>query len=334
MKKHTHELSVLVTGGAGYIGSHTCKVLKRNGFIPVVLDNLTRGHREFVKWGPLEEGDIRDEHFLSNVFKTYKPVAVMHFAGLAYVEESMRVPKDYEDVNVNGTRNLLSAMKKYECDSIVFSSSCAVYGEVKSNAIDELTPLLPINPYGATKKAAEMLLKEFSCQFDLRYVALRYFNAVGADPDGDVGEWHEPETHLLPLVIKAALSGKKFKVYGKDYKTKDGTCIRDLIHVVDLAEGHVLALNYLLNRNSSVCLNLGSGSGISILELIKEVERITKLKVNYEFSEKRDGDPSMLVAKALLAKNLLGWTPGFANEDKIFHAWNWYIKNLERFNDF
>ena len=250
MKKHTHELSVLVTGGAGYIGSHTCKVLKRNGFIPVVLDNLTRGHREFVKWGPLEEGDIRDEHFLSNVFKTYKPVAVMHFAGLAYVEESMRVPKDYEDVNVNGTRNLLSAMKKYECDSIVFSSSCAVYGEVKSNAIDELTPLLPINPYGATKKAAEMLLKEFSCQFDLRYVALRYFNAVGADPDGDVGEWHEPETHLLPLVIKAALSGKKFKVYGKDYKTKDGTCIRDLIHVVDLAEGHVLAINYLLNINS------------------------------------------------------------------------------------
>jgi UDP-glucose-4-epimerase GalE len=269
-------LNVIVTGGAGYIGSHTCKLLRESGFNPIVIDNLYRGHRRHVNWGPLEVGDIRDRQFLEGVFVKYSPVAVMHFAALAYVEESMQKPDEYNDVNVNGSRQLISTMKKFNCKMVIFSSSCAVYGNVASGFVDEALPLEPINPYGQSKKKVEIFLREGEVDFALRHVSLRYFNAVGADPSGEIGELHLPETHIIPLAFEAIENNMVFKIYGVDYETPDGTCVRDLIHVNDLARAHLLALNYLINSGESSSINLGSGQGLSILELLDAIEKITK----------------------------------------------------------
>ena len=317
--------NILVTGGAGYIGSHTCKLLAINGYRPIVVDNLYRGHRQFVKWGPLEVGDIRSRDFMEGVFKKYQPEAVIHFAGLAYVEESIEKENLYFDVNVNGTENILSVMKGCGCKKIIFSSSCAVYGEV-TDGLSENTTRNPINPYGESKKRAEDLIERANDDWDLRYVVLRYFNAVGADPDGEIGEFHVPETHLFPRLLESLSTGQVFNIYGNDYKTVDGTCVRDFVHVMDLALGHIAALKHIESDKNSIIINLGTGCGVSILELIRVAESVTNSQLKISFLSRRNGDPSSLVAIPRLAKSCLGWVPIYSLEDKIHHAWIWLKK--------
>ena len=254
-------MRVLVTGGAGYIGSHACKALSHAGHQPVVLDNLSTGHAEAVRWGPLEVCDLRDGRRLAAVFKGHRPEAVMHFAALAYVGESMRRPAEYYETNVAGTIGLLQAMVDHDASQIVFSSSCAIYGAPETLPIDEATPSRPINPYGFTKLVCEQMLADYARAYRLRWVALRYFNAAGADPGGELAEDHDPETHVLPLAIQAALGGGEFKLFGEDYPTPDGTAVRDYVHVSDLADAHVRALAYLGRGGASCALNLASGAG-------------------------------------------------------------------------
>jgi len=319
---------ILVTGGAGYIGSAVCKALHEHGYEHVVLDNLSKGYRDFVRWGKLVVGDISDEKILSKIFSKYDIKAVMHFAGFIEVEESVREPEKYYENNFCKTLRLLNAMVKHGVKYFIFSSSAAVYGIPKIIPIPEEHETKPINPYGESKLFVEKALKSFEKAHRLRYISLRYFNATGAW--GEVGELHKPETHLIPLVLQAALGLREnVKIYGTDYNTKDGTCIRDFIHVVDLAEAHILALEYLLQKDKSEIFNLGSERGYSVRQVIETVRNITKNDINVVEAERREGDPPILIASNEKAKRLLGWRPKFGLEEAIESAWKWYARRRD-----
>ena len=317
---------ILVTGGAGYIGSHTCKLLQKSGYLPITYDNLIYGHRNAVKWGPLVVGDISDSSFLGKVFEKYKPHAVIHFAAFAYVGESVQDPGKYYQNNVAGTINLLEVMRSYGCRKIIFSSTCATYGVPDRLPLDENSEQLPISPYGKSKLMIEQMLADYDLAYGIKHIALRYFNAAGADPDGIIGEDHEPETHLIPLTIEAVLGKRSaIEVYGTDYDTPDGTAVRDYIHVADLAMAHLQSCEYLQNNNSSETFNLGTGTGTSVQEIIKAVERISGRKVPVVYGERRAGDPPVLVARADKAQKILGWKPHCSDIDSIVKdAWNWH----------
>jgi len=317
--------SILVTGGAGYIGSHTCKALRRAGFDPIAYDNLARGNPESVKWGALEVGDLTDKVRLREAFARYRPAAVIHFAALAYVDESNLSPTLYYQNNVGGTAALLEAMRECGVGKMVFSSSCAVYGTPAVVPIAEETPYAPINPYGATKMICERMLRECSVAFPLSFTALRYFNAAGADPDCEIGECHVPETHVIPLLLDAAAGeSASFTIFGGDYPTADGTCIRDYIHVTDLADAHVKAVRALLDGAESTALNLGTGRGWSIRELIANVRDVTGRELTVQVGTRRPGDPPSLVADASRARHQLGWRPRYPNvATQVTHAWAW-----------
>ncbi|UXN61639.1 UDP-glucose 4-epimerase GalE [Phyllobacterium zundukense] len=309
---------VLVAGGAGYIGSHTAKLLHANGVEPIVFDNLVTGNRSSVRWGPFVHGDILDTSNLARTFAQYKPDAVVHFAASAYVGESVEDPAKYYRNNVAGTLSLLDACRHAEIDKIIFSSSCATYGVPDSLPITEETPQRPINPYGRTKLMAEQILQDYAAAYALRYVALRYFNACGADPEGELGEWHEPETHLIPRALLAAGGAiPHLSVYGDDYATDDGTCVRDYIHVTDLARAHVQALDHLIAGGENLSVNLGTGRGSSIGEIIETIGRVTKRKVPIEMHPRRAGDPPALYADPTFARSTLGFTPEYSDLETI-----------------
>ena len=307
-------MRVLVTGGAGFIGSHTCQALARYGHQPIVYDNLHTGHRDVVRWGPLLVGDILDRERLDTAFTLHRPDMVMHFAALAYVGESVVDPAAYYRVNIMGTLSLLQAMVRFGVPALVFSSTCATYGIPASLPIDESTAQSPINPYGFTKLTVERMLADFQVAHGVRSVVLRYFNAAGADPDGNLGERHDPETHAIPLAIKAALgTGPKFSVLGTDYPTPDGSAIRDYVHVSDLADAHVKAANYLEAGGKSAAFNLATGVGTSVLELVSAVSEATGRAVPLAYGPRRTGDPAVLFAEASRARSTLGWMPRFTN---------------------
>ena len=309
---------VLVTGGAGYIGSHACKALSRAGHEPIVYDSLEHGFREFVRWGPLEEGSTLDRERLSAAMRRQKPDAVMHFAAYIAAGESVENPAKYYLNNTAGTLSLLQAMRDAGIGRLVFSSTAAVYGNPLSTPIAEDHRLAPINPYAHSKLFVEQLLRDFETAHGLKSVALRYFNAAGADPDGELGECHDPETHLIPLALRAAFGdGKPLTVFGSDYDTPDGTPIRDYIHVADLAEAHVAALRHLLSDGASATANLGVGKGYSVREVLNAAARVLGRKVPTNEGARRPGDPTVLVADPALAMRLLSWTPRFAALDDI-----------------
>jgi UDP-glucose 4-epimerase len=313
-------MNILVFGGAGYIGSHTLKRLVKHGHNCVVADNLVYGHREAVSLNvPLEIIDLLEPRGLEALFEKYRFDVVIHFAAFAYVGESVTKPQKYYANNVIGTLNLLSAMLAAGVKNIVFSSTCAVYGEPKYIPIDEKHPLNPVNPYGATKMMIEQILEDYNRAYGLRWIALRYFNATGAD--GDIGESHDPETHLVPLVLQAIKVGGKVSVFGSDYDTPDGTCIRDYIHVNDLAEAHCLALEKLRDYNG--VLNLGTGIGTSIKEIIKIAEGVSGKKCSVEYCTRRAGDTAKLVAANAKVYDTLGWKPKHTLSDIVNSAWNW-----------
>ena len=306
-------MKVLVTGGAGYIGSHTAKALAGAGHEPVVFDNLSTGHRWAVKWGPLIEGDLADRAVIQKVFSDYAIDAVIHFAACAYIGESMNDPGKYFSNNVAGTLNLLEAMRVAGVDKIVFSSSCAVYGIPEFLPLTEEHPTRPVNPYGESKLMVEKMLRWYGEIHGLKWISLRYFNAAGADPDGETGEVHDPETHLVPLAIAAALDErKKLAVFGTDYSTSDGSAIRDYIHVDDLARAHLLALKSM-DRIGSQVFNLGTGSGVSVLEIVRQVSDLAGKTIEPVFDKRREGDPPVLVADAQKAKRVLGWAPAYTD---------------------
>jgi UDP-arabinose 4-epimerase len=321
-------MRVLVTGGAGYIGSHTAKTLKAAGHEPIVLDNLIYGHTWAVQWGPFEQGDLADMAFLRSVFDRHAIDAVIHFAANAYVGESMTDPSKYFRNNTFNTLNLLDTMVARGVKRMVFSSTCATYGDPQRIPIDESHPQAPVNPYGESKLFVERILHWYGKAYELRSVALRYFNASGADPEGDIGEDHEPETHLIPLVIEAALGRRPpVGVFGSDYPTPDGTAIRDYIHVTDLADAHVKALAYLAADGASTAINLGTGHGHSVREVIQTVEQVGGNPVPSTTSPRRAGDPPQLVADARRAKDVLGWTPRYPDLGTIIeHAWKWHTR--------
>ncbi len=320
--------NILVTGGAGYIGSHVCKALAHAGYIPISYDNLVHGHRWAVRWGPLEFGDISDRDGLARVFEKYQPQAVLHFAAYTYVDESVRDPGKYYRNNVAGTLTLLETMRDFGVDKIIFSSTCATYGIPNGMLINEDHIQQPINPYGTSKLMIEKMLQDFDQAYGLRSVSLRYFNAAGADPDGEIGEAHDPETHLIPLVLDAVAGLRPLiTVYGDDYETKDGTCIRDYVHVTDLANAHVLALKLLQAGAASTAYNLGNGQGFSVKEVISAVEAVTGKPVPTVIGRRRDGDPERLVGDATKAKNELGWRLEYSSINTIIEtAWNWHQK--------
>jgi UDP-arabinose 4-epimerase len=301
-------MNILVVGGAGYIGSHVCKALKEAGFMPVVYDNLSNGHAWAVKWGSLVEGDLADSKALDEAFIQYRPVGVIHLASYINVRESMNNPDKYYQNNVEGTRHLLEAMVHHKIDQIVFSSTAAVYGHPQQVPITEEHPCEPINVYGMTKWLAEKMLTDFFEAHQLRSVSLRYFNAAGADESAEIGEAHTPETHLIPVAILAALGKNSLKVFGTDHPTPDGTPIRDFVHVSDLAEAHVLALQWLLKGGTKISLNLGSGKGYSVQEVIAAIEQNFG-PVPHEIIARNPYDPPVLVADISLAKKTLNWTP-------------------------
>lgn len=319
--------TILVTGGAGYIGSHACKALSRAGYLPVAYDNLVHGHEWAAKWGPLERGDILDEARLEEVMSRHRPRAVMHFAAFAYVGESVSEPAKYYRNNVAGSLALLESCRRKGIDRFVFSSTCATYGVPDALPIHEETPQRPINPYGASKLMVERVLADFGAAYGLRSVALRYFNAAGADPDGEIGEDHAPEPHIIPLVLDAA-AGKResISIFGDDYDTPDGTCIRDFIHVTDLADAHVKALQKLEGGGlQRAAHNLGTGSGVSVLQLIRAAERVTGKAIKVTHGPRRPGDPPELVADASAARAELGWIPVMSDVDTILRtAWEWH----------
>jgi UDP-glucose-4-epimerase GalE len=317
---------ILVTGGAGYIGSHTCKALARAGCQPVVVDNLSRGFRHAVKWGPLEVLDLRDGVGLRALFGRYPIAAVVHFAAFAYVGESVRDPRLYFDNNVVATLSLLDAMLASNVRTIVFSSTCATYGDPVTLPIPETHPQAPINPYGDSKLFIEKVLRWYGSAEAMRWMALRYFNAAGADADGEIGEEHDPETHLVPLAIQAALGQRPgLEIFGTDYPTPDGTAIRDYVHVTDLADAHVRALRYLEAGGDSGAANLGTGRGYSVREVVQTVERVSGRPVPTAEVARRPGDPPALYAKADRARTLLGWQPQHSDIEAIVataHAWH------------
>ena len=320
-------MSILIVGGAGYIGSQTAKRVAQAGLEPVVFDNLVHGHKWAVKWGPFVEGDLADGALIKDVLEQYAVTAVVHFAAYAYVGESVVHPRKYFRNNVAGTLNLLDAMLDTGVRDIVFSSTCATYGVPRNVPIGEDHPQAPVNPYGETKLAIERALHWYQRAYPIRFAALRYFNAAGADPDGEIGEDHDPETHLIPLAIEAALGGKDLDIYGTDYPTPDGTAIRDYIHVQDLADAHVAALARLRAGATNLCLNLGTGRGHSVREVIAAVEKVSGKKVPAREVGRRAGDPPELVADARLAADVLGWQARIRDMETIVeHAWRWRQK--------
>jgi UDP-arabinose 4-epimerase len=318
--------TILVTGGAGFIGSHACKALARTGFRPVAFDNLERGNEWAVQWGPLERGDVRNENDLRRAFETWKPWAVMHFAAYAYVAESNSEPTKYYETNIGGTAKLLKACTAFGCREIVFSSSCATYGIPQHLPLTEGDRQQPVNPYGYTKLVAERMLSDVEAAHGIRHVLLRYFNAAGADPDGELGEMHDPETHLIPLVLLAALGRQRaINVFGNDYETPDGTCVRDYVHVSDLADAHVAALNWLAAGKPSDVFNLGNGQGFSVAQVVRVAQEITGLSVPVNVCARRRGDPPTLISDSGKARKLLGWTPKFPElREQISHAFRWF----------
>jgi UDP-glucose-4-epimerase GalE len=318
---------ILVTGGAGYIGSHACKALAAKKFEPVVIDNLSRGNRWAVKWGPLEEVDISDGARLRKIFDCYQPCAVMHFASFAYIGESLENPLLYYQNNVAGSAALLRAIVETRMIPIVFSSTCATYGVPESVPISEQHAQRPINPYGFSKLAIERMLTDVEQSHGLRSISLRYFNVAGADPGREIGEAHDPEPHLIPRVLAAARDGTAMTVYGDDYQTADGTCIRDYIHVSDIADAHVLALDYLLSNGSSCALNLANARGYSVKDVIETVQRVCGKIIEVQKAPRRPGDPPVLIGLADRARTELGWAPKRAPlEVQISDAWHWMQK--------
>ena len=319
--------TILVTGGAGYIGSHTCLRLSEAGFAPVVYDNLSNGWPSFVQWGPLEVGDINDAARLDEVFAKYEPAAVIHFAAFIEVGFSVAEPGAFYANNVGGAITLIEAARRAGVDKFVFSSTCATYGTPVYVPMDEDHPQNPLNPYGRSKLMVEQILADMARHKAFNSVALRYFNAAGADPLSRIGEKHEPETHAIPLAIAAARGERdKFMLFGDDYDTRDGTCVRDYIHVLDLADAHVLALQWLLSGGKSTALNLGTGTGTTVRELVGAIERRSNRPFPLELAGRRPGDAPSLVADNSKAAALLGWTPRYGLEDIIEHAWAWHGK--------
>lgn len=318
--------NILVVGGAGYIGSHMCKYLNGKGYRPVVLDSLIYGHPQAVQWGPLIKGDISEPGLLDRVFSEYEFAAVMHFAAFAYVGESVENPARYYRNNVAATITLLEAMQEKKVPNFIFSSSCATYGNPLEIPMTENHPQNPINPYGRTKLMVEQILQDFERAYGLKYVSLRYFNAAGADPDGELGEDHRPETHLIPLVFQTVLGRRKsIHVFGADYPTKDGTCIRDYIHINDLAQAHLLALEHLLNQGNSAVYNLGNGEGYSVKEVIDMARKVSGRDIQSEIKPRRAGDPAALIGSAEKAVKELGWKPQFPDLESIMQtAWDWH----------
>ncbi len=317
--------TVLVTGGAGYIGSHACKALAAAGYLPVTFDNLVYGHEWAVRWGPLVRGDILDRLALDAVLAQYQPIAVMHFAAFAYVGESVENPGKYYRNNVAGSLNLLESLRDHGVAKFIFSSTCATYGVPQTLPIPETHPQRPINPYGHSKLMIEQMLRDFDTAHGLRSISLRYFNAAGADPDCDIGEAHDPETHLIPLVLDSAAGLRPgITVYGDDYPTPDGTCIRDYIHVTDLAQAHVLALRALEQGADTTAYNLGNGRGFSVKEVIDTARTLTGRNIPVRLGVRRPGDPPRLVGDATRIQRELGWQPQHAElEHMIATAWAW-----------
>jgi UDP-glucose 4-epimerase len=318
--------TVLVTGGAGYIGSHACKVLRASGYTPVTFDNLDTGWARAVKFGPLVEGNLLDPAALDRAFATYQPVAVLHFAALSQVGEATRDPGRYWRNNVLGSLNLVEAMVRAGCLDLVFSSTCATYGDQDGVVLDEDSPQRPMNAYGASKRAVEEIIANFGVSHGLRAVIFRYFNVAGADPDAEVGEWHQPETHLIPLMIEAAAGQRAaLTIHGKDYPTHDGTCIRDYVHVMDLVRAHVLGLEWLLDGKGSRVFNLGTGVGFSVAEVIRQCRAGTGRRVPHIYGPRRDGDAACLVSGSRRAAEELGWVQERSSlKQMIEDAWRWY----------
>lgn len=318
--------SVLVTGGAGYIGSHACKALRAAGYLPVTFDNLSTGWRDAVKFGPFEQGDLRDRARLDQVFATHKPVAVMHFAALSQVGESMSDPAKYWNNNVSGSLCLLEAAVAAGCMDFVFSSTCATYGDQDNVVLDEDSTQYPINAYGASKRAIEDMLHDFGAAFGLNHVIFRYFNVAGADQEAEIGEFHQPETHLIPLMLDA-IDGKRsaLTIFGTDYPTADGTCIRDYVHVCDLVDAHVLGLKWLEQGRGSRVFNLGTGSGFSVREVIEQSCAVTNREVPFVEGPRRAGDCTKLVSGSTRAMQELGWSPTRSTLNiMIADAWRWH----------
>jgi UDP-arabinose 4-epimerase len=317
-------MRVLVTGGAGYIGSHTCKALALAGHTPAAYDNLSRGNKGAVKWGPLFEGNIADLEKLKHCLKEFQPEAVIHFAAFAYVGESFTQPDIYWRNNVCGTQALLDALQYFEVPRLVFSSSCATYGIPETMPISEQAAQRPINPYGRTKLVCEQMITDYAQLGKLGAVMLRYFNAAGCDPAGEIGEDHDPETHLIPLVLKAAQKRHEpISVFGTDYPTPDGTCVRDFVHVCDLAAAHVIAIEHC-EKGTSKAFNLGTGNGYSVSEIIACAERVTGRNIARSTMDRRPGDPPILIADATAARDILRWLPVQSDIETIIHtAWKW-----------
>ena len=318
--------NILVTGGAGYIGAHACKALRRAGHTPVTFDNLSTGWAEAVKFGPFVQGDLMDRAAVDAAFEAHAPEAVMHFAALSQVGDSMNDPARYWRENVMGALNLMEAAVTHDCKQFVFSSTCATYGDQDGVILDEDSPQMPINAYGASKRAIEEMLANFEARFGLRHVIFRYFNVAGADPDGEVGEQHVPETHLIPLMLDA-IEGKRpaLTIYGTDYDTPDGTCIRDYVHVSDLVDAHVLGFDWLAAGKQSAVFCLGTGDGFSVREVVAHSASVTNRDVPHVEGPRRAGDAVRLVCGSSRAKELLGWQPERSNmSDMIADAWRWH----------
>ena len=318
---------ILVVGGGGYIGSHTCLDLAEKGYTPIVYDNFSNGHREFVKWGPVEEGDIRDRARLDEVFRKYAPAAVIHFAALIEVGESVKDPLAFYENNVAGSLTLFAAARAANCRRLVFSSTCATYGVPEQTPMTETHPQAPINPYGRSKLITEEILRDLCAHDGFRAVTLRYFNAAGADPEGRIGERHDPETHAVPLAIEAALGRRNgFSIFGDDYDTRDGSCVRDFVHVMDLAEAHTRAIDHLLNNGRSVALNLGTGKGTTVKELLAAIGDVAGREIAITQASRRPGDTAALVADNSMARDVLGWVPRNDLSSIVSTAWKWHAQ--------
>lgn len=322
-------MNILVIGGAGYIGSYMCKLLYKNGYNVFILDNLSTGFEKLARYGELIIGDMSDSKILDDIFSKYNIQAVFHFAAFSIVGESTQNPLKYYKNNVSGTINLLESMIKHNVNKIIFSSTAAIFGNPEYTPIDESHPKNPINPYGKSKLMVENILQDLSLSNGLSSISLRYFNACGADPDGELGELHNPETHLIPLVLKTALNKRdEITIFGTDYETKDGTCIRDYIHIKDLCNAHLLSLNFLNNNKGCFNFNLGNGEGFSVKEIIENVESLINKKINKKYGDKREGDPSILIADSSSARNVLGWKPEITDISLIIKdALEWESKN-------
>ncbi len=318
--------NILVTGGAGYIGSHACKALKKTGFIPVTYDNLSTGHAYAVKWGPFVHADLNDKEALKKAFLQYKPIGVLHFAANALVIESMMHPGKYYQNNVGSSVSLLECMKEHQVPYLIFSSTCATYGKAKTSLITESHSQEPVNPYGRSKLMIEQIIADFEMAHGIKSITLRYFNAAGADVDAEIGENHTPETHIIPSIIQAAQGlREEIVVYGTDFPSSDGSAVRDYIHVQDLADAHVKALQYLLTSKTSNVVNLGTAKGYSVLEIISAIQTFCHKKIPVRFEKRRDGEPAILVADNAKARQLLGWIPQVSDLNMLIQsAWNWH----------